>query len=231
MIDLYTAGTPNGLKMKLFFEETGLPHRSIRVDLGKGDQFKPEFLKISPNNKIPAIVDHAPSDGGPPIEMFESGAILLYLAEKTGRLYPADLRQRLEVRQWLFWQMAGLGPLAGQAGHFLIYAPERIPYAIERYTREVTRLFGVLDRHLEGRDFIAGDYSIADIACFPWIFPHRGLRQTLSDFPNLQRWFKSIEARPATQRAYEGVSDPYAKTVTLSEEERAVLFGASPKKA
>lgn len=225
MIDLYYAGTPNGLKLRLFMEETGLPHRTVRVDIGKGDQFKPDYLAISPNNKIPAIVDHAPAGGGAPLSMFESGAILLYLAEKTGRLLPADLRGRAEVVQWLFWQMSGLGPMAGQIGHFNAHAPEKVPYAIARYAKETHRLYGVLDKRLADRDFIAGEYSIADIACYPWIVPHAGLGQDLGDFPHLRRWFEVIAARPATIRAYVGVSDPYARGTQLSDAERQVLFG------
>jgi GST-like protein len=230
MIDLYFAATPNGLKLKLYLAESGLEHRVIPVRLSAGEQFQPQFLAISPNNKIPAIVDHAPADGGAPLSVFESGAILLYLARKTGQLWPREERVQLEATQWLFWQMAGLGPMAGQAGHFRAHAPEPVPYAIERYTREVKRLFGVLDRQLQDRDFIAGDaYSIADIACYPWIVPHAGLGQNLADTPDLQRWFESIRARPATQRAYEGVDDPYAKTANFTEEERRVLFGANAK--
>ncbi|MBT2748100.1 MULTISPECIES: glutathione binding-like protein [unclassified Lysobacter] len=227
MIDLYLAATPNGLKLKLYLAESGLEHRAIPVRLSAGEQFQPQFLAISPNNKIPAIVDHAPADGGAPLSVFESGAILLYLARKTGQLWPREERAQLEATQWLFWQMAGLGPMAGQAGHFRAHAPEPVPYAIERYTREVKRLFGVLDRQLQGRDFIAGDaYSIADIACYPWIVPHAGLGQNLADTPDLQRWFESIRARPATRHAYEGVDDPYAKTANFTEEERRVLFGS-----
>ncbi|MGO4261134.1 glutathione binding-like protein [Lysobacter sp. TAB13] len=230
MIDLYFAATPNGLKLKLYLAESGLEHRVIPVRLSAGEQFQPQFLAISPNNKIPAIVDHAPADGGAPLSVFESGAILLYLARKTGQLWPREERAQLESTQWLFWQMAGLGPMAGQAGHFRAHAPEPVPYAIERYTREVKRLFGVLDRQLQGRDFIAGDaYSIADIACYPWIVPHAGLGQNLADTPDLQRWFESIRARPATQLAYEGIDDPYAKTANFTEEERRVLFGANAK--
>ncbi|UJB19529.1 MULTISPECIES: glutathione binding-like protein [Lysobacter] len=230
MIDLYFAATPNGLKLKLYLAESGLEHRVIPVRLSAGEQFQPQFLAISPNNKIPAILDHAPADGGAPLSVFESGAILLYLARKTGQLWPREERAQLEATQWLFWQMAGLGPMAGQAGHFRAHAPEPVPYAIERYTREVKRLFGVLDRQLQGRDFIAGDaYSIADIACYPWIVPHAGLGQNLADTPDLQRWFESIRARPATRRAYEGVDDPYAKTANFTEEERRVLFGANAK--
>ncbi|MFD0320665.1 glutathione binding-like protein [Lysobacter gummosus] len=230
MIDLYFAATPNGLKLKLYLAESGLEHRVVPVRLSAGEQFQPQFLAISPNNKIPAILDHAPADGGAPLSVFESGAILLYLARKTGQLWPREERAQLEATQWLFWQMAGLGPMAGQAGHFRAHAPEPVPYAIERYTREVKRLFGVLDRQLQGRDFIAGDaYSIADIACYPWIVPHAGLGQNLADTPDLQRWFESILARPATRRAYEGVDDPYAKTANFTEEERRVLFGANAK--
>jgi len=228
MIDLYYCGTPNGLKMTLFLEEAGLPHRIIPVDLGKGEQFKPEFLAISPNNKIPAMVDHAPSDGGEPIALFESGAMLLYLADKIGRFIPTDLRGRLEVTKWLFWQIGGLGPMAGQIGHFNVYAPEKVPYAIDRYTREVNRLYGVLDGRLAGRGFIAGDYSIADIACYPWIVPHQAHGQSLNDFPNLKRWFAAIRARPATLRAYAGEEDSYSKErAALSDEERKILFGQS----
>ncbi|WNL45886.1 glutathione S-transferase N-terminal domain-containing protein [Dyella sp. BiH032] len=225
MIDLYFAATPNGLKARLFLEEAGLAYRIVPVSLSKGEQFKPEFLAISPNNKIPAIVDHAPADGGAPLALFESGAILLYLAEKTGRLIPADVRGRTEVTQWLFWQMAGLGPMAGQIGHFNVYAPEKVPYAIERYTREVRRLYGVLDRRLEGREFIAGAFSIADIACYPWIVPHEAHGQDLAEFPQLSRWFQAMAARPATLRTYEGVENAYAPKQALTEQERQVLFG------
>jgi GST-like protein len=225
MIELYFAATPNGLKIKLFLEETGLPYFVTPVSLSKGEQFQPAFLAISPNNKIPAIVDHAPAGGGAPITVFESGAILQYLAEKSGRLMPTDLRDRLEVLQWLYWQVGGLGPMGGQAGHFRVYAPEPVPYAIDRYTREVTRLYGVLDGRLASREFIAGAYSIADIACYPWIVPHEAHGQTLSDFPNLERWFMAISARPATLRTYEGVENAYTPKQPLSEEERRVLFG------
>lgn len=225
MIDLYYCGTPNGLKMKLFFEETQLPHRVIKVDIGKGEQFRPDFLKISPNNKIPALVDHAPLDGGAPIALFESGAMLLYLADKIGRFLPADLRGRNEVTKWLFWQVGGLGPMAGQIGHFNVYAPEKVPYAIERYARETTRLYKVLDTRLADRDFIAGDYSIADMACYPWIVPHRGHRQSLDDHPHLKRWFDTIAARPAVIKAYAGTHDSYSKPKPMSDAERKVLFG------
>ncbi|HUB92328.1 MAG TPA: glutathione S-transferase N-terminal domain-containing protein [Candidatus Saccharimonadales bacterium] len=202
MIDLYYAATPNGQKIKLFLEEAGLDYRIMPINLGKGDQFKPEFLKVSPNNKIPAIVDHEPTDGGEPISIFESGAILLYLAEKTGKFLPKGFREREEAMQWLFWQVAGLGPMAGQAGHFNTYATEKVPYAIERYKKEVTRLYGVMDRRLAGRKFLAGEYSIADIACYPWIVPHASHGQNLEDFPNLKRWFKEIASRPAVKRTY-----------------------------
>jgi GSH-dependent disulfide-bond oxidoreductase len=226
MIDLYFAATPNGLKAKLFFEEAQLPYRVMPVSLSKGEQFKPDFLAVSPNNKIPAIVDHEPMGGGAPVTLFESGAILLYLAEKIGRFIPAEIHGRTEVLQWLFWQMSGLGPMAGQIGHFNVYAPEQVPYAIDRYTRETHRLYGVLDRRLADRSFIAGEFSIADIACYPWIVPHEAHGQNLEDFPHLKRWFDTIAARPATVRTYEGVENVYApKKQALSEEERHVLFG------
>ncbi|MGQ3032303.1 MAG: glutathione S-transferase C-terminal domain-containing protein, partial [Ferrovibrionaceae bacterium] len=174
MIDLYFAPTPNGLKLTLFMAETGLAHRIVPVSLTKGEQFRPDFLAIAPNNRIPALVDHAPADGGAPLALFESGAMLLYLADKTGRLIPPDLRGRNEVLQWLFWQMAGLGPMAGQAGYFKVYAPETVPFAIARYEKETARLYGVMDRRLADRAYLAGDdYTIADIACYPWIVPHR----------------------------------------------------------
>lgn len=225
MIDLYYCGTPNGLKMTVFLEEVQLPHRIIKVNLGKGDQFKPDFLSLSPNNKIPAMIDHAPADGGDPITLFESGAMLLYLADKIGRFLPADLRGRNEVIKWLFWQVGGLGPMAGQIGHFNVYAPEKVPYAIDRYARETTRLYKVLNSRLADRDFIAGDYSIADMACYPWIIPHKGHRQSLDDHPHLKRWFETIAKRPAVVKAYAGTRDAYSAPKPMSEAERKVLFG------
>jgi len=225
MIDLYYWTTPNGHKVTIFLEETGLPYTLQPVNIGKGEQFDPAFLAIAPNNRIPAIVDHAPPDGGAPLAMMESGAILLYLAGKTGRFYPHDLRGRAEVVQWLFWQMAGLGPMAGQAHHFLHYAPEPIPYAIDRYVRETGRLYGVLDKRLADREFVAGDYSIADMACYPWVLPERQ-RQDLDDFPHLKRWKETIAARPAVRRAYDLAKtvNPQPKPPT-GEEERRILFG------
>lgn len=226
MIDLYFSPTPNGLKLKLFFEETGLPHRIVSIALSKGEQFTPEFLAISPNNKIPALVDHSPTDGGAPVAMFESGAMLAYLADKAGRLMPTSPRGRNTVLQWLFWQAGGLGPMAGQIGHFNVHAPERVPYAIERYTRETARLYGVLDRRLADHEFIADEYSIADIACYPWIVPHEALGLNLEVFPNLANWFRAISIRPATFRTYKGVEDVYgARRRRLSDAERRVLFG------
>lgn len=223
MIDVYYWGTPNGLKIKLFLEEAGLPYRIIPIDIGKGEQFDPKFLKISPNNRIPAIIDHEPGGGGAPISLFESGAILLYLAEKIGRFIPPDIRGRAKVLEWLFWQVGGLGPMAGQNGHFNQYAPEKVPYAIDRYTKETNRLYGVLDRQLAGRDYITGDYSIADMACYPWVVPHERHGQSLDDFPSLKRWFWALRERPACQRAYVGIEQSYRRT--LSDEERKILFG------
>jgi GST-like protein len=203
MIDLYYWTTPNGHKISLFLEEAGLPYRIHPINIGKDEQFQPHFLKISPNNRIPAIVDHQPADGGEPLSLFESGAILLYLAEKTGRFIPQDPRGRQECLQWLFWQMGGLGPMAGQNHHFNRFAPEKLPYAIQRYVKETARLYGVLDKRLADRAFVAGaEYSIADMAIYPWIDRHVWQEQNLDDFPHLRRWYLAIQARPATVRAY-----------------------------
>src|SRR5690242_11880919 len=225
MIDLHYWTTPNGHKITIFLEETGLPYRIFPVNIGKGDQFKPEFLAIAPNNRIPAIVDSEPADKGAPVSVFESGAILLYLADKTGKLIPPDLRGRAETLQWLFWQMAGLGPMAGQNHHFGSYATEKIAYAIKRYVDETNRLYGVLNKRLADRAYVAGrDYTIADIACYPWIVPHKTQQQSLDDFPNLKRWFEDIKARPAVVRAYEKAKEINTKP-SLDEESRKILFG------
>ena len=224
MIDLYYWPTPNGHKITLFLEETGTPYRIVPIDIGKGDQFKPDFLEIAPNNRMPAIVDPEPKGGGAPVSVFESGAILLYLAEKTGRFLPQDLRGRTKVLEWLFWQMGGLGPMAGQNHHFSAYAPEKIPYAIDRYVKETNRLYGVLDRQLEGRDFIAGDYSIADMAAYPWTVSYERQGQKLEDFPALKRWFEAIKARPATVAAY-AKGEAINRPTEMSEEAKKVLFG------
>ncbi|MGC6386279.1 GSH-dependent disulfide bond oxidoreductase [Ewingella sp. S1.OA.A_B6] len=203
MIDLYFAPTPNGHKITLFLEETGLPYRLHRIDIRTGDQFKPEFLAISPNNKIPAIVDHQPVDGGAPISVFESGAILQYLAEKTGKLLSLELRERTLTLEWLFWQMAGFGPMLGQNHHFNHYAPQPVPYAIERYQQETKRLYRVLNTQLEKNAYIAGEnYSIADIATYPWVVSHERQRIDLADFPAVRNWFERIKNRPATEKAY-----------------------------
>src|ERR1700694_2707013 len=203
MIDLYYWTTPNGHKVTIFLEEAGLKYNIIPINIGKGEQFKSEFLAVSPNNRIPALVDHAPADGGKPVAIFESGAILLYLAEKTGHFLPTDLRGRVDAIQWLFWQMGNLGPMAGQNNHFSNYAVEKLPYAMDRYRNEVNRLYGVLNRRLSDRAFVAGDYSIADMAIYPWIVPYERQGQKIEDFPHLQRWFEAIRARPAVVRAYD----------------------------
>lgn len=227
MIDLYYWPTPNGHKITLFLEESGLDYTIKPVNIGAGDQFAAEFLAISPNNKMPAIVDHAPADGGAPQSVFESGAILLYLAEKTGRFLPSAPRQRIVALEWLFWQMAGLGPMSGQMGHFNVYAPQKIDYAIERYGNEVRRLHGVIDRRLAQNAYLAGDeYSIADMASYPWIEVYADLKPDYAAFPHLQRWHEAIRARPATQRAYalkQQVNPNAGKPP--SEEERRHLFG------
>ncbi|MDB5712811.1 MAG: thiol:disulfide oxidoreductase [Sphingomonadales bacterium] len=226
MIELHSWPTPNGLKVSIFLEEAGLETKVFPVNIGKGEQFEPAFLKISPNNRIPAIVDLDPAGGGDPVSVFESGAILIYLAEKTGKFLPTDLRKRAKVLEWLAWQVGGLGPMAGQNGHFNVYAPEKIPYAIDRYVNETRRLYGVLDKQLADSEYVAGDYSIADMAIYPWIVPHENHKQVLADHPNLKRWFEKIAARPAVAIVYEGKDDVYgARQTPLTDEERAILFG------
>ena len=223
MIDLHYWPTPNGHKITIFLEEVGLTYQIKPVNIGKGEQFQPDFLKIAPNNRMPAIVDHAPADGGAPLSVFESGAILTYLAEKTGKFLPHDLRGRVRVLEWLNWQMGGLGPMAGQNHHFSQYAPEKIPYAIDRYVKETNRLYGVLDRQLAQHPFVAGDYSIADMACYPWIVQHERQAQKLEDFPHVQRWFEAMQVRPAVIRAY--AWGDKIRNEGMTEEARKNLFG------
>lgn len=229
MIDLYTWTTPNGRKASIALEELGLPYTVHAIDISKDEQFAPSFLKIAPNNRIPAIIDRKPIGGGEPIALFESGAILTYLAEKTGQFLSTDIRGRYETLQWLFWQMAGLGPMAGQNHHFSQYAPEKLAYAIDRYVKETNRLYGVLDQRLKDREFIAGEYSIADMASYPWIVPYEKQGQKLEDFPNLKRWFDAIAARPAVQRAYAKAKDINTNP-TVDDEARKVLFGQTAKR-
>jgi GSH-dependent disulfide-bond oxidoreductase len=224
MIDLYYWTTPNGHKITIFLEEAALPYSLKPINIGQGEQFNPDFLAIAPNNRIPAIVDHAPADGGAPLSVFESGAILQYLAEKTGQFLPTELRDRTKVMEWLFWQMGGLGPMLGQNHHFANYAPEKLPYAINRYVKETERLYGVLDTQLQGQDYIAGDYSIADMAAYPWIVPHQAQQQNLDDFPQVKRWFAAIQARPAVQRAY-AVAKTINTSQTMTDAAKAILFG------
>jgi len=228
MIDLYSWPTPNGHKIHIMLEEVGLPYKVHGIDIGAGAQFEPAFLKISPNNRIPAIVDND-GPGGKPISVFESGAILIYLAEKTGKLMPKDPRGRYAVLEWLMFQMGGIGPMFGQANHFRAYAPEKIPYAIDRYTNEAKRLYGVLDRRLADHDYVAGDYSIADIAIFPWMRygDRRGVN--VDEFPNVKRWFEAINGRPAVQRGVE-VLNAESRSGPMSDKEREVLFGATQYK-
>jgi GSH-dependent disulfide-bond oxidoreductase len=202
MIDLYYWTTPNGHKIPIFLEEAELPYTIHPINIGKGGQFQPAFLQISPNNRIPAIVDQHPTDGGAPISVFESGAILQYLAEKTGQFLPTNVRDRFETMQWLFWQVGGLGPMLGQNHHFNQYAPEKIPYAIQRYGKETERLYSVLDKQLQNREYITGEYSIADMAAYPWTVPHQNQQIDLDQYPNVKRWFESIQSRPAIIRAY-----------------------------
>ncbi|RED29166.1 GST-like protein [Rhodopseudomonas thermotolerans] len=228
MIDLYYWTTPNGHKITMFLEEAGLDYNIVPVNIGAGDQFKPDFLAIAPNNRMPAIVDHAPAGGDKPLSVFESGAILLYLADKTGKFLPKDLYGRNDTLQWLFWQMGGLGPMAGQNHHFNVYAPEKIPYAINRYVNETNRLYGVLNKRLADREFLAGTYSIADMASYPWIVPYKNQGQNIDDFPHLRRWLEAIAARPAAERAYakaKEVNPSFGQPTIRTEEEKKMLFG------
>lgn len=229
MIELYYWPTPNGHKITIFLEEAGLDYRIVPVNIGAGDQFKPDFLKISPNNRMPAIIDTSPNDGSEPISVFESGAILLHLAEKTGKFLPRDLRSRKTVIEWLFWQVGGLGPMAGQNHHFSQYTPEKIPYAIERYVNETNRLYGVLDRQLADFEYVAGEYSLADMASYPWIVSHKKQSQNLDDFPNLKRWFETIKNRPAVIKAYEK-GQKVSSQSTVTEESKKILFGQTSAK-
>lgn len=224
MIELYYWPTPNGHKITIFLEEAGLDYRIIPVNINTGEQFNPDFLKLSPNNRMPAIVDLDPSDGNEPISIFESGAILLYLAEKIGQFIPQNIRHRKTVLEWLFWQVGGLGPMAGQNHHFVQYAPEKIPYAIDRYVKETNRLYGVLNRHLQRQDYIAGEYSIADMACYPWIVPYKKQQQDLEKFPALKAWFNRLQSRPAIIKAYEK-GQPYSSATPLTDIARKILFG------
>jgi GST-like protein len=227
MIDLYYAPTPNGWKISIMLEEIGLPYRVIPVNIRAGEQFKPDFLAISPNNRIPAIVDGAPPDGGEPFSVFETGAILIYLADKTGRFLPTDMRGRSRVVQWVMWQMGGLGPMLGQHGHFALYAQEKIPYAIERYRDEAARLYRVLDIQLgKTGAYVAGDYSIADIACFPWTMTHKAQGFTFDDYPNVKRWYAAVRARPQVQAGLavgKFVKEPF------DDEARKNMFGQAAK--
>lgn len=230
MIDLYTAPTPNGWKVSIMLEECGLPYRVHWVDIGKGEQFTPEFLGISPNNRIPAIVDNDPADGGAPLPLFETGAILQYLAEKSGRFLPTDLRGRAEVLSWLAWQIAGLGPMLGQHGHFALYAPERLPYPTERYRRETLRLYGVLDRRLTGRTYIAADaYTIADMACWPWVRTWKAQTIPLDEFPAVQAWYDRLKQREGLRRGVALGADRVNRRPQDDAEAARTLFGLERK--
>ncbi|MBI1868856.1 MAG: glutathione S-transferase N-terminal domain-containing protein [Methylocystis sp.] len=231
MLDLHYWPTPNGHKITIFLEEAGLSYRIVPVDLAKGEQFAPAFLAISPNNRMPAIVDRAPPDGGAAVTVFESGAILVYLAEKTGKFLTRELRGRVRALEWLFWQVGGLGPMAGQNNHFARYAAEKLPYAIERYVKETNRLYGVLDRRLAQNAFIADEYSIADMACYPWIVPHEQLGQNLDDFPHLKRWFAHMRSRPAVVRAYAKAAPYQRERTDFTAKEREILFNQTASTA
>ena len=222
MIDLYYWPTPNGWKISIMLEECGLEYRLVPVDIGRGDQFKPEFLAISPNNRMPAIVDHDVE--GEPVSVFESGAILVYLAEKTGRFLPSDPRARLQVMQWVFWQVGGLGPMAGQLGHFTNYAPEKIPYALNRYGDEYNRLLGVIDKQLADKDYLCGDYSIADMASWPWVIVHERVGQSLDEFPRVMAWSERMQARPAVSTG-KNLGRELRRPLEKDEEARRIMFG------
>jgi len=226
MIDLYFAPTPNGWKITIMLEECALPYRVVPVNLGKGDQFKPDFLRISPNNRMPAIVDDEAPGG--PISIFESGAILVYLAEKTGRFMPAELHARFDVLQWLFWQVGGLGPMGGQLSHFVNYAPGgpgQHAYSHTRYKNEYDRLFAVMERDLADKPYLAGEYSIADMAAWPWLVPYKRFEQSMDDYPNVRRWFDAVKTRPAVQRGMEVGKDLRRPQGEMSEEQRRIMFG------
>ena len=227
MIELFYWPTPNGHKITLFLEESKLPYKIHPVNIGAGEQFEPKFLAISPNNRMPAMIDHAPSEGKKPISLFESGAILLYLAEKTRQFLSTEYVKRYQTIQWLFWQVAGLGPMAGQNHHFSRYANEKIPYAIERYVKETNRLYSVLDRHLAHHEYIADEYSIADMACYPWIVPYEMQQQNLDEFLHLKRWFNLIQQRPAVIRAY-AIAEKINAPTELDEKAKKILFGNNP---
>ena len=227
MIDCYTWTTDNGYKPRVMLEETGLAHKIIPVNIQQGEQFKLDFLKISPNNRMPAIVDHEPADKGASLSIFESGAILVYLAEKTGKFLPKELRGRFETLQWLFWQMGGLGPMAGQNNHFAHYAPKKLPYAIDRYVKETRRLYAVMDKRLADREFLAGDYSVADIAAYPWAAIWERQGQKLEDFPNVERWLETIAERSAVTHAYEAGKAYRSNRQNTDPEVRKILFGQS----
>ncbi len=232
MIELFTAPTPNGWKISVMLEECGLPYEVRWVNIGKGDQFKPAFLAISPNNRIPAIVDHAPVDGGDPISIFETGAILIYLAEKTGRFLPTDVRGRKAVLEWLFWQVGGLGPMLGQHGHFKLYAPDRIAYATDRYRNETLRLYGVLDRQLAQSAYVAGpDYTIADMACFPWVQTYKAQEIDLAAFPHIQRWYEVVKQRPGLRRGMDVGRKQINRRPQDDAETRKLLFGIKDDRA
>ncbi|MBJ6131994.1 glutathione S-transferase N-terminal domain-containing protein [Ochrobactrum sp. Q0168] len=224
-IELYYWPTPNGVKISIMLEELGVPYEVKYVNIGKGDQFKPDFLKIAPNNRMPAIIDPE-GPGGEPISVFESGAILQYLGRKFGKFYPTDERKRVAVEEWLMWQMGGLGPMSGQAGHFRLYAPEKVQYGIDRYTNEVNRLYGVLNRQLEGKDYIAGEYSIADMASIGWVNAFKNYEQNLDDFPNLKRWHETMNARPAVARGLVvGKEEREKSNLANDKEAQKILFG------
>ncbi len=230
-IDVYFWPTPNGIKITIMLEECALPYKLIPVNIGKGEQFKPDFLKIAPNNRMPAIVD-PDGPGGKPISVFESGAILQYLGRKTGKFYPSDERQRVAVDEWCFWQMAGLGPMAGQANHFRNYAPEKIPYGISRYTDEVNRLYGVLDKQLDGKEYICGAYSIADMLSFPWVRRYEVQGQNLAEFPNIAKWVERMNTRPAVARGVAAGAELRSATYNLGQDKEAqkILFGQRARK-
>ena len=228
-IELYYWPTPNGHKITIMLEECGLPYEIKPINIGKGEQFEPSFLKIAPNNRMPAIVD-PDGPGGKPISVFESGAILQYLGRKTGKFYPADERARVAVDEWLYWQMGGLGPMAGQAHHFRIYAPEKIEYGINRYTNEVNRLYGVMNKRLADHEYLAGAYSIADMASYPWVRPHKNQGQDLAEFPNLEAWYKRMQARPAVAIGVKVGEELRANyNLATDKDAQAILFGQKAK--